>query len=208
MTAAAAAAAAFVPCAAALTGADWLQLFLYQLSLSLLAVGGALGTMPEMHRFLVERQGWLSELQFGASIAIAQAAPGPNVLFIALLGWNVGLNAGGAGARGWLLGALGMALCMLGALLPSCLLTWCATRWGQRNRQRRALRAFRQGLVPVVTGLLLASAWVLAGAQGHGASDRAPWLLSAAAALLVWRTRLHLLWLLGAGALLGAFGLV
>ena len=28
------------------------------------------------------------------SIAIAQAAPGPNVLFIALLGWNVGINAG------------------------------------------------------------------------------------------------------------------
>jgi chromate transporter len=34
------------------------------------------------------------------------------------------------------------------------------------------------------------------------------WLLSAVAALIVWRTRVHLLWLLGAGALLGAVGFV
>jgi chromate transporter len=34
------------------------------------------------------------------------------------------------------------------------------------------------------------------------------WLLTAVTAFIVWRTRVHLLWLLGAGALLGAFGLV
>ena len=33
-------------------------------------------------------------------------------------------------------------------------------------------------------------------------------LLTGAAALIVWRTRMHLLWLLGAGALLGAVGFV
>jgi Chromate transport protein ChrA len=83
--------------AIALQPLDWLNLFFYYISISLLAVGGAIATAPDMHRFLVERQGWLTDLQFNASIAIAQAAPGPNVLFIALLGWNVGINAGGAG---------------------------------------------------------------------------------------------------------------
>ncbi|MBU2123480.1 MAG: chromate transporter, partial [Gammaproteobacteria bacterium] len=107
---------------AALGVADWLNLFLYYMSLSLLAVGGAIATAPDMHRYLVERQVWLTDPQFSASIAIAQAAPGPNVLFVALLGWNVGLNAGGSGAMGWLLGALGMAVCMLGVMLPSSLL--------------------------------------------------------------------------------------
>ena len=34
------------------------------------------------------------------------------------------------------------------------------------------------------------------------------WLLSAVAAVVVWRTRLHLLWLLIAGAVLGWFGWV
>ena len=187
---------------------DWLNLFLYYLSLSLLAVGGAISLAPDMQRYLVERNGWLTDVQFSASIAIAQAAPGPNVLFIALLGWNVGLNAGGAGTGGWALGLLGAALCMLGTMLPSATLTWLATRWAQRNSERRAVRAFKQGMAPIVSGLVMATAWVLGRAQGHIATDWALWLLTLVVALLVWRTRLHLLWLLGAGALLGALGWV
>ena len=193
----------------ALSIGDWFNLFLYYLSLSLLAVGGAIATAPDMHRFLVERQAWLTDPQFNASIAIAQAAPGPNVLFIALLGWNVGINAGGPGVAGWLLGALGMAVCMLGVMLPSSLLTWTATRWGHRNRERRGVRAFKQGMAPVVVGLLIATGWVLAAGNHVG---NAPawhlWLLTGVAALIVWRTRIHLLWLLGAGAALGAIGFV
>ena len=194
--------------AIALQPLDWLNLFLYYISISLLAVGGAIATAPDMHRFLVERQGWLTDLQFNASIAIAQAAPGPNVLFIALLGWNVGINAGGAGPAGWASGALGMVLSMVGIMLPSTTLTWLATRWGHRNRERRSVRAFKQGMAPVVIGLLLATAWLLGSAQSNPATDWALWLLTAVCALLVWRTRLHLLWLLGAGALLGALGWV
>lgn len=194
--------------AIALQPLDWLNLFFYYISISLLAVGGAIATAPDMHRFLVERQGWLTDLQFNASIAIAQAAPGPNVLFIALLGWNVGINAGGAGPAGWASGALGMVLSMVGIMLPSTTLTWLATRWGHRNRERRGVRAFKQGMAPVVIGLLLATAWLLSSAHSNPATDLALWLLTAVCALLVWRTRLHLLWLLGAGALLGALGLV
>ena len=194
--------------AIALQPLDWLNLFFYYISISLLAVGGAIATAPDMHRFLVERQAWLTDPQFNASIAIAQAAPGPNVLFIALLGWNVGINAGGAGPAGWASGALGMVLSMVGIMLPSTTLTWLATRWGHRNRERRGVRAFKQGMAPVVIGLLLATAWLLSSAHSNPATDLALWLLTAVCALLVWRTRLHLLWLLGAGALLGALGLV
>ena len=188
---------------------DWLHLFAYFLSLSLMAVGGAIATAPDMHRFLVDSNRWLTEPQFTSSIAIAQAAPGPNVLFIALLGWNVGLNAGGGtGPLAWALGALGVATCMVGILLPSSLLTWQASRWGQRNRDKRGVRAFKQGMAPLVIGLLLATGWLLGSASGNPATDWKLWLLSGVSTLLVWRTRIHLLWLLGAGALLGAFALV
>lgn len=187
---------------------DWLNLFLYFLSVSLLAVGGAIATAPDMHRFLVERQGWLTDVQFNTSIVIAQSAPGPNVLFIALLGWNVGLNTGHGSHPAWAFGALGVAVTMLGVMLPSSLLTWAATRWAHRNRERRSVRAFKQGMAPLVIGLILATAWVLASAHGDPAHDWRLWLLSAVTTLLVWRTRLHLLWLLGAGALLGALGWV
>jgi len=123
----------------ALHWSDWLQFFAHYLSLSLLSVGGAISTAPEMHRYLVDRQHWLSDAQFTASIAIAQAAPGPNVLFVALLGWNVGINAGGTVS-----GLFAAALAMFGMLLPSTTLSYFAARWGHRNRQLRAVRAFKR----------------------------------------------------------------
>ena len=188
---------------------DWLHLLTYFLSLSLMAVGGAIATAPDMHRYLVDSNHWLTDAQFTSSIAIAQAAPGPNVLFIALLGWNVGLNAGGGnGAMAWALGALGVAVCMVGILLPSSLLTWLASRWGQRNRDKRGVRAFKQGMAPLVIGLLLATGWLLGSASGNLVKDWRLWLLSLICAMLVWRTRIHLLWLLAGGALLGAMGWV
>ena len=191
---------------------DWVALFAQYMMLSLLSVSGAITTVPDMHRYLVDQHHWLTEAQFTSSVAIAQAAPGPNVLFVGLMGWNVGLNAGGgigAGPQAWLLGLLGLAVTMLGILLPSTTLTYFATRWGHRNRERREVRAFKQGMAPVVVGLLIATGWVLA--AGNVATDVPAWrlwLLSGTAAFVVWRTRVHLLWLLGAGALLGAFGLV
>ena len=188
-----------------LTPMDWLHLLVYFLTLSLMAVGGAITAAPDMHRYLVDGNHWLTETQFTSSIAIAQAAPGPNVLFIALLGWNVGLNAGGgSGPQAWTLGALGVTISMVGILLPSSLLTWQASRWGQRNRDKRGVRAFKQGMAPLVIGLLLATGWLLGSASGQWQKDWKLWLLSLVCTLMVWRTRIHLLWLLGGGALLGA----
>lgn len=194
-----------------LTAADWLALLTHFLSLSLLAVGGAITAVPDMHRTLVDQHQWLTDGQFNASIAIAQAAPGPNVLFVALLGWHVGLNAGGglgAGWIGWGSALLGVLLAMLGMLLPSTTLTFVASRWGHQNREKRGVRAFKQGLAPVVVALLLATGWILTAAHGSAPTHWPLWLLTVVTAVLVWRTKLHLLWLLGAGALLGAMGWV
>ena len=186
-----------------MSAADWGSLFVHYLALSLLAVGGAITTAPDMHRFLVQEQRWLTDPQFSASIAIAQAAPGPNVLFIALLGWNVGLNAGGVP---WAF--FGLLVTMTGILLPSTTLTYLAAQWGHRNRDLRGVRAFKQGMAPVVIALLVATGWILATGQGADWHDWPKWLVTLVTAVIVWRTRLHLLWLLGAGALLGWFGLV
>ena len=186
-----------------MTGADWFALFMHYLSLSLLSVGGAITTAPDMHRFLVDSKGWLTDPQFSASIAIAQAAPGPNVLFIALMGWHVGLNAGGLP-----LALLGMAITMAGILIPSTTLTYTAARWGHRNRELRGVRAFKQGMAPIVIALLVATGWILATGSSYSLHDWPIWGVAIASAVLVWRTKLHLLWLLGAGAVLGWFGLV
>jgi len=182
---------------------DWLSLFTHYLSLSLLAVGGAITTASDMHRFLVVEQHWLTDAQFNASIAIAQAAPGPNVLFIALMGWHVGLNVGGM-----LTGLLGVVTSMLGILAPSTALTYLAAQWGHRNRELRVVRAFKQGMAPIVVALLIATGWILTTSNGGTLKHWPLWLLTGLTALIVWRSKIHLLWLLGAGALLGWLGLV
>ena len=182
---------------------DWLYLFTHFLTLSLLSVGGGITTAPDMHRFLVDQQGWITDPQYTSSIAIAQAAPGPNILFVALLGWHVGLNAGGLG---WAL--FGVLVCMLGIIMPSTILVYVTSRWSHENRDLRAVRAFKLGMAPIVIALLIATGWILARAHGDPARDWPLWLVTALSALIVWRTRLHLLWLLGIGGLLGWFSLV
>ena len=212
------------------TLANWLDLFTHFASLSLLAVGGAITTAPDLHRFLVSERGWLTDVQFTSSIALSQAAPGPTVLFIALMGWQVGVNAAGgpaAGSVAWWTGLLGVAVCMVATLLPSSLLTYTATRWAHRNQNRRSVRAFKQGLAPVVIALLLATGWLLAAPAVNVstgttlgehwlngdmlvrwllAQPLTAWLLTLVATVVVWRTRIHMLWLLGVGALLGVLG--
>lgn len=166
-------------------------LFGHFLLLSLLSIGGAITVAPDMHRVMVDRMGLLTDEQFNASIAIAQASPGPNVLFVAVMGYQAS-------------GLAGAAATLFGIMLPSTTLALAAARWGHARREWRALQAFRAGMAPIVIGLLFATGWILS-AQMPG------WhhiVLTLAAAILVWRTRVHLLVLVGAGALCGAVGWV
>jgi len=194
-----------------MTLTDWAHLLLYHLSISLLAVGGAITLVPDLHRFLATDQRWLTDVQFTQSVTLAQAAPGPNVLFIALVGWNVGHNAAGPQAGAVLtalLSTAGALICTLGVLAPSSLLTVWATRWCQRHREHLGVQSFRQGMAPIVVGVLLATSWLLGRASGNPRLDAGLWLLTLGSALLIWRTRLHLLWMLAVGAALGAVGWV
>ena len=62
--------------------------------------------------------------------------------------------------------ALGLVLAMTGMMLPSSLLAYAAAHWGHRNRERRGVRAFKQGLAPTVIGLLIATGTIMASAGG------------------------------------------
>ena len=165
-------------------------LFFHFTLLSLLAVGGAITTAPDMQRFVVGEKGWLSDAQFTASVALAQAAPGPNVLFVAVIGWNVG-------------GLAGMTAAMLGSLLPSTTLTLAAANYGERNQHALGVRAFTAGLAPLTVGLLLSTSWVLA--EPTRAHPGAMLLIALTVALMLG-TRLSPLWPVALGAIAGALG--
>jgi chromate transporter len=167
--------------------AELLQLFVHFLSLSLLAVGGAITVAPEMHRYVVAEQGWLGDDQFTASIALAQSAPGPNVLFVTLIGWNAG---------GW----AGALAATAGIMLPSSTLSLLAFRWTQRRHQLPWVRAFRTGMAPITIGLLLATGWILA---AQNLANPLLIAVSLATIAVLVKTRINPLWLIAAGALCG-----
>lgn len=177
---------------AGLGAADFAALFGHFLLLSLLAVGGAMTTAPDMQRYVVGQRQWLDEGLFASSVALAQAAPGPNVLFVAVVGYNVG-------------GLIGVAATMVGTLLPSTLLALRASRWNAQNAQALPVRAFHAGFAPITLGLLLATGWVLF--EPTAGSWRNT-LLALGTIALMLRTKLSPLWPIACGAALGALGWV
>jgi chromate transporter len=168
---------------------DLAALFGQLILMSPLAVGGALAVLPDLHRVMVTDMGLLTDEQFTASIAITQASPGPNVLFVAVMGYQAA-------------GLVGAAVTLLGILLPSTTLACVAANWGSARRDWRIIRAFKTGMAPIVIALMLATGWILnaqAPSWGH-------LVIALTAALLMWRARIHVLALIAAGALAGAAG--
>ena len=163
----------------------WLALVFAQMSL--LAVGGVASVLPEMQRQVVDQHHWMGAAEFAALFALAQAAPGPNMLVSTLVGWRV------AGLPGALAATIGM-------IGPSSVLTWFTAGAWHRFRDRPWRHQVQAGLVPVTVGLILAAATLLAATTSTGAATFGITVAVAAGALA---TRLHPLLLLGGGAALG-----
>lgn len=160
--------------------------------LSLVAVGGVTVVLPEMHRLTVDVHHWMTDAQFQNLFVIARAAPGPNVMIVSLIGWQV------AG----LPGALVALVAMCG---PCGVLTYFVARAWQRFRGAPWQRAVEAGLAPITVGLVLATGYLLA--QGTPAGWTA-YAVTGATAGLVVGTRVNPLWLFAAAGALGLAGLV
>jgi chromate transporter len=166
------------------------EIFLKFLLLSLLATGGALSLAPAMHKYLVVEKGLLTDAQFIGSIALAQSAPGPNVLFVTVLGWQA--------AGFW--GAVAMTV---GCLIPSAVLAVYAGRKIVSNPHSVWMRGLREGLAPVAIGLIFATAIVL---LKPWITEWRVWLLTIASISVAYFTRLAPIYLIAVGAAIGAFG--
>ncbi len=161
--------------------------------LSMVAIGSGLGAvLPEVHRFVVEQHHWLSDEQFVAFYTIGQASPGPNFLYVTLIGRQV--------AGLW--GAMAVSAAVV---VPSCLLTYVLVRTGVVGGDGWIQRLLKNGLAPVSAALMLSSSWVLANTVDQ---DWNAALLTLISLVLLLATRIHPLWVIGAGAAIGLAGLV
>lgn len=162
-------------------------LLLQFMLLSLMAVGGANVLLPEMHRFAVESRHWMTSREFSELFALAQAAPGPNVLFVSVIGWKAA-------------GVTGACVAMLGICGPSTVLTLLVAHYIERFRAAPWRITLQKALVPVVAGLILTSGILLVRAAGHTAPAL---IVSAAVVLISMRYNPNPLWFIAGGAVLG-----
>jgi chromate transporter len=169
-----------------------LDLALVYAQLSLLAFGGANAVIPEMQRQVVEVHHWMTARDFAAMFALAQAAPGPNMMVVSLVGWRV------AGLAGALVTTTAIAL-------PSSVLTFVVAGLWFRFRDRPWRKALQAGLQPITAALIMASAVLLLWTAAVNISAT---LVLVVATLLFLRSKLHPLLILGGAAALGAVGLV
>ena len=162
------------------------------LGLSLVAVGGATAVLPELHGVSVTQHHWLTSPEFARLFAIAQAAPGPNVLIVAVIGYRLA----GVG------GAIVSLLAMVG---PSSILAYFASRAWMRFERTRPRIVLAAVLSPLAVGLVAGSG--IAVARTIDPTPLGIGLVVLATAL-AWRTKLSPVILLALGALAGATGLV
>jgi chromate transporter len=172
--------------------ADLAALALHFALLSLMAIGGVSSILPDMQRYVVEANHWLSDRQFADIYALGQAAPGPNMMFVTLLGWQL---------SGW----SGAFVATLALIFPPILLTLGVTHLHANNPDAPLGRAIRGGLGPIAIGLTLSSGWILAQSADHSWRTALLTLLTLA---LMLRTRVNPVWLIAAGAIAGVAGVL
>lgn len=165
-------------------------LFVYFMTLSLFAVGGANAAIPEMHRVAVETMHWMTDRQFADMFAISQLSPGPNVIIVTLIGYHVA-------------GLTGAAVATVAMCGPTCVMAGLISGVWDRFKNAPWRIAIQTGLIPLSLGLIAASAYLLARVADNNVYSAA---ITAVTAVVAFTTRINPLWVFAAGGLLGLSG--
>jgi chromate transporter len=167
-------------------------LFLHFLMLWFLAIGGPSTIFPDIHRYVVEVHQLLTSTEFAELYTLAQVAPGPNAMYVTLIGWHL---------AGW----RGVAATTIPLLVPATTLTLLVGHLNERYPDAPIARAIRRGLMPITIGLVFASATILMRTVNH---DWRGYVITFATVAVVLRKTWNPLWLFAAAALAGVAGLV
>ncbi|KAB1853331.1 chromate transporter [Acinetobacter tandoii] len=156
--------------------------------LSLLAFGGGPAILPEMQHQVVEVHHWLSATEFSTMFAMAQAAPGPNMMIVPLVGWHVA-------------GPAGLLVTSFAKFGPSSVITVFALKFWNQFKDHPLRERFEKALKPITVGLVLVSAWIIADAS---AQNSLLITIIAIATVMSLFKKVHPLWVMLFGAVAGA----
>ncbi len=175
-----------------MTPSTFLQICLLFGGASLMSIGGGNSVVPEIELYAVGTYHWLTAAQFADLFALAQAAPGPSVLIVTLVGYAAG-------------GIAGAALATLAMVLPAGVFVFLFARWWGRAGASPWRVAFEHGLAPIAVGLIAASGVIVARGADH---SLAQYVLTGVATLVFCTTKFSPIPIVAVAGFIGWLGLV
>lgn len=155
--------------------------------LSLLAFGGGNAILPEMQNQVVNIHQWMTASEFSSMFAMAQAAPGPNMMIVPLIGWHVA-------------GPMGLVVTSIAKFGPSSVITIFALKFWNNFKDHPFRARFEKALKPITVGLVLVSAWIIAESSAYNLLLVIIVIITAG---LGFFKNIHPIWLMLIGAGLG-----
>jgi chromate transporter len=119
--------------------------------LSVLAVGGGTAVLPEMQTILAHQFG-IDHTQFVHIYSIGQLAPGPNMLMVLVIGYQIA-------------GLIGAGVVLLSFFLPSSLMCFYMGRLWNRFGENPWRRSIQNALEPISIGLMSSGVYAVAKAS-------------------------------------------
>src|SRR5262249_13883085 len=138
-------------------------------------------------RIAVRETGWIGDREFAVALALGQVTPGPVMVVATFIGYRVANLAGALAAT-------------FGAFLVPCASAAAMAQYIERIPRHRWTNSFRRGATSAAVGLFGVTALAIA---RHSLDGWAQFAIAAVAFVLALWTKIHPVWILLGGALLG-----
>jgi chromate transporter len=177
-----------------------LPLILHIVSIAVVSVGGGVAVLPDAFRYMVLTKKWLTSEDFTNMVALAQAAPGPNILMWSLISFQA------AASYGLALSIFTALVGLLAFIIPTCTIALLVNRLLEASSKAKLIKAIKTGLVPLTAGIVLASGWLLTDAAAT-ASKGNPliwiYMLAVGVAIATYLKQINPLWMVAIGGIAG-----
>jgi chromate transporter len=168
------------------------DLFWVFTEISFISLGGGTASLAQMQWYSVHQFHWITAEEFIDFFAISQAAPGPSMLIVSLIGYK---------AASW----YGMTVATVATFAPACVLTYIVSRVWKHFHDSPWREPVEKGLSAVTVGLIFASALIV---SKHAANNWEAYVLVGASAIILSFSKLNPFILMILAGILGYYGIV
>ncbi|MGE0465958.1 MAG: chromate efflux transporter [Steroidobacteraceae bacterium] len=192
----------------ALAGYDSLFADLYRFftTAALVTFGGAYAVLAWVSQQVVEVQGWLTQAETVAGLALAETTPGPLIIVLQFIGFMAGWNHA-AGVNAPVTATVAALLTSWATFLPSFVFILVGAPYVERlsanHRLAGALAGVTAAVVGVIGSLAIAFGRGVLFPDGFEMPAWDPIAIAAMALIVLERTRVDVLWVIVGGALAG-----